>query len=318
MEFGNMGELVCEERKRDAYNYVRLFTANSGGIFSQYKVLEIKIQDFSQVYLPPQQTPMYLKLFSSAADNGEPLPLHQAPRADEKCASICITTTSVPPYQLEPLKYEKDTKRKTQYIILELASLEAFLANLPNFVNDVLPWMESSANGTSEERRPSPYSTYKTKKQLRSSKTLRVFEACAACLEMHAVMFENSNSINLRYKLQDESKSGIYLPRELCDFMMEEREPLLEVLGNIKATSQWKEVDRSRGHGDHNDDDMDSDDGEGMTRGQAWLKRKSTPVAPGLYIDGAPPKRIRPEAVPAGGHDEVNTQRVAAAAVAKK
>jgi hypothetical protein len=242
--FEGNSDFYCEQRTKPKYVYRRMFTNDYGTT----KVLEIKIEDFSRIYIPETQQWVFKRILSTEVENGKLLPLHQS-RPTERCASLTVTTTSAPPLSMEPLKYDKDVERRTQYILLDLDGFRSFLDAMPNFTVNLIPWMERSANGSSQVTKLSPYSTYARTKQLKGNLTLQMFVDVHASLEMSAVMFENSSCVELRYMLAGSPRAGVYLNKELAQFVMDERDILFDVLTDLEGTTPWKQLDMGERRG---------------------------------------------------------------------
>lgn len=239
-------QIQCDERTQSNYGYRRYFWDESKRVFT---LIEVNGGEFGSIYIPETLSLYFRDIFSTSMPSrgsNHMQALHHS-RKHDKCYSITITKTSEEPVSYKPFMWGENTKKKTQYILLDVESMIKFLEVLPEYVDNIIPCFDNQAR-SAEVERVSEYSTFTTTSQVRGNCTLKNFvtgpKKEQTRLGMSLVQFTKSWSINLRYETAGVAGYGVYIPTMVCDWLMEEREKMLNFAQRLgKDADSWRAVD---------------------------------------------------------------------------
>jgi hypothetical protein len=208
--------------------------------------LEIQGGEFGNLRIPTYYQTYYRNIYSKLVPGTKTQmqPLHQA-RKHDRAFMLTLTKASCEPISIRPLTFPENTKQKVQYLLTDAEGMLGFLKTLPQYKNLILPCLMAQAKDPNVSR-SSSYSTFTTSSQVRGGCTLRQFPASKTALDMSIVQFPKSYSIHLGYSTDGSPGYGIYFPSDLSDWLMEERDVMVEAVRRmIAGNPQWNCIDTS-------------------------------------------------------------------------
>lgn len=262
--------VFCDVRNSEKYEYLRHhYDAEK----KRYTCLEIVGGEMGSIYIPDQYQMYYRNIFSSPMQgSNRMLGLHQT-RNHSPAFTLMVTKASQEPISYRPLVFPENTKKRTQFVLIDLESMLGVLEALPKYMNDIIPHLKAEESAGPVVERTSEFSTMTRSSQARGKYTIKRFvqphDNSRIKLEMLMEQFASSYCLNLRYSIDEIPGYGTYLTSMLCDWIMAERAALLNAAKTLRMGTSWLSCDSigsKRKHiNDEDSQDLLGDDAECKT-----------------------------------------------------